>query len=165
MSKTKKIIIWVVGVAVVGYAVLYGVGYGLMKYDQYKMSKIPENFAKFEEEQRQLAMADTYGGKTPEETLDMFIKAVQAGDYDLASKHFVIPRQGEWKERLEKYNKDDLSWFLEKMLMVATLDSKTDTRASMSSKVKDSNAQYSDIGFWKYPNDIWKINDLTPTSF
>ena len=38
---------------------------------------------------------DTYGGKTPEETLQLFIDALKAGDIELASKYFVV----EEKER------------------------------------------------------------------
>jgi len=36
---------------------------------------------------------DTYGGATPEETLDMFIAALGAKDVALASKYFVIEKQ------------------------------------------------------------------------
>ena len=32
---------------------------------------------------------DTYGGATPEETLQLFIDALKAGDIDLASKYFL----------------------------------------------------------------------------
>src|SRR3989338_4901299 len=34
--------------------------------------------------------ADTYGGKTPQETLDMFVDALKKGDVELASKYFLI---------------------------------------------------------------------------
>ena len=33
---------------------------------------------------------DTYGGKTPEETLQMFISALKQGDLDLAAKYFTL---------------------------------------------------------------------------
>lgn len=33
---------------------------------------------------------DTYGGQTPEETLDMYIEALKAGDIELASKYYEI---------------------------------------------------------------------------
>jgi len=33
---------------------------------------------------------DTYGGKTPEETLQMFIEALKQGDVELASKYFAL---------------------------------------------------------------------------
>lgn len=41
---------------------------------------------------------DKYGGKTPEETFDMFITALEKGDVELASKYFVIKRQEGWKQ-------------------------------------------------------------------
>ncbi len=34
--------------------------------------------------------ADTYGGKTPKETLDLFVAALKKGDIDLASKYFLL---------------------------------------------------------------------------
>jgi len=34
--------------------------------------------------------ADTYGGKTPEETLQLFIGALKKGDINLASKYFTL---------------------------------------------------------------------------
>lgn len=34
--------------------------------------------------------ADTYGGKTPKETLDLFVAALEKGDIDLASKYFLL---------------------------------------------------------------------------
>ena len=49
---------------------------------------------------------DTYGGKTPEETLKMFIEALKKEDIELASKYFVRREDGsydpKWKEGLEK---------------------------------------------------------------
>jgi len=45
-----------------------------------------------------LRSADTYGGTTPQETWDMFVKALKAGDTDLASKYFVVWKQREMKE-------------------------------------------------------------------
>ena len=34
--------------------------------------------------------ADTYGGKTPQETLDLFVAALRTGDVELASKYFLL---------------------------------------------------------------------------
>ena len=49
--------------------------------------------------------ADTYGGKTPQETLDMFVDALKKGDVELASRYFVLNgplSRGEWKTEIEK---------------------------------------------------------------
>ncbi|MCX7589835.1 MAG: hypothetical protein N2Z85_02760, partial [Patescibacteria group bacterium] len=49
---------------------------------------------------------DTYGGKTPEETLKLFIDALKKEDFDLASKYFVLNYSGivdpKYKEALIK---------------------------------------------------------------
>ncbi|MFH0806507.1 MAG: hypothetical protein V1885_02170 [Candidatus Brennerbacteria bacterium] len=55
----------------------------------------------FEEAMR----ADTYGGKTPQETLDMFVDALKKGDVELASKYFVFdPKNSreEWKNGVQR---------------------------------------------------------------
>ena len=52
-----------------------------------------EALKKAEQEDYKRAMADTYGGKTPQETLQMYIDAVEKGDYELASKYFIGDNQ------------------------------------------------------------------------
>jgi len=56
---------------------------------------------------------DTYGGKTPKETLDLFIAALEKGDIDLASKYFAYETGGvdafnlsKWKEGLQKLSEE-----------------------------------------------------------
>ena len=46
---------------------------------------------------------DTYGGKTPEETYDMFLDALRKGDTTLASKYFVVDEQEKWLKTLDQY--------------------------------------------------------------
>ena len=106
-----------------------------------------------------LAMADTYGGKTPKETLDLFVAAVEKKDYALASKYFVIPKQEQWRLGLqkiaEKNNVNSLLSDLHKMQMRSLL-SETATMAA-----KDSRGIYSTfIEFTKYPNGIWKLENI-----
>ncbi len=50
---------------------------------------------------------DTYGGNTPEETLQFFIDALKNGDTDLAAKYFVVDKQEEWREKLEIGQKNE----------------------------------------------------------
>ena len=48
---------------------------------------------------------DTYGGKTPQETLDMFIEALKAGDVELASKYFMLDdnlSRKKWEDELRQ---------------------------------------------------------------
>ena len=48
---------------------------------------------------------DTYGGKTPEETLAMFIDALEKGDIELASKYFILDdnlSRQKWEDGLKQ---------------------------------------------------------------
>jgi hypothetical protein len=48
---------------------------------------------------------DTYGGETPEETLTMFIDALEKGDIELASKYFILDdnlSRKKWEDGLEQ---------------------------------------------------------------
>lgn len=51
---------------------------------------------------------DKYGGKTPEETYDMFLDALRKGDTTLASKYLVIEKQDDWKKTLGEYKDNNL---------------------------------------------------------
>lgn len=57
-----------------------------------KFFKYDVNKAYKEQEAKYIAAmtADTYGGKTPQETLDMFVAALRKGDVELASKYFLL---------------------------------------------------------------------------
>jgi len=43
---------------------------------------------------------DSYGGKTPEETYQLFLEALKNQDIDLASKYFILDKQEEYKKLL-----------------------------------------------------------------
>ena len=66
-------------------------------FDYYQYRQSPEYQAQkyFEDLKRQYEQ-DTYGGDTPEETLQLFIDALKKGDTELASKYFVVEKQEEW---------------------------------------------------------------------
>jgi hypothetical protein len=45
---------------------------------------------------------DTYGGATPEETLQLFVDALKKGDIELAAKYYIPEKQEEIFHNLEK---------------------------------------------------------------
>src|SRR3989338_3326619 len=69
----------------------------------YKSWQIQRAYDKVEEPY----YTDTYGGATPEETYDLFIDALKDGDIELASKYFVIEKQDDWRETLNKFKDND----------------------------------------------------------
>ena len=56
----------------------------------------------FQESLRKPYKEDAYGGKTPEETWTMFLDALKKGDVELASKYFVVEKQAQEKQDLQK---------------------------------------------------------------
>ena len=53
----------------------------------------PEEGIRYYELLQEAYKNDTYGGSTPEETLELFKKALEKGDIELAAKYFVIEKQ------------------------------------------------------------------------
>ncbi|HRU35769.1 MAG TPA: hypothetical protein P5237_00400 [Candidatus Paceibacterota bacterium] len=94
-KKKKLLIITLICVVII---VLFGVSgtFGVIKeriqrtIDTYKTQKAIEQFYQGLDEYYQKFAEDIYGGKTPQETLDMFIEALEKGDIDLAAKYFAM---------------------------------------------------------------------------
>lgn len=152
------------------FFVLIGLILGIEKYKFWRgtkeVEKLAENLKKIEELDYKLAMADTYGGKTPQETLEMFISAVEKGDYELASKYFVIAKQKEekndLKNLLESQDEKSIKFKSEFLEMLKQLqpeeNSSTDNTFRMKTKTKMG--PYFFVRFLKYPNGIWKIIEI-----
>ncbi len=81
-------------------------GYYRPAIKEYFLNKRAENFLERVEKQKQfyadLEKKDTSGGKTPEETLDLFVSALKRGDADLASKYYDVRVQKDALESLKK---------------------------------------------------------------
>lgn len=100
------------------------------------MERTAEMWRKAEQELHQMQLADTYGGKTPQETLRMYIEAVEKGDYELASKYFVIENQ---KSELGSFNNSseaDLQKFLEILGRLVLVDKEQRLRESYKISVQ-----------------------------
>ncbi len=89
----------------------------LLQY--YNWRKSPEYQAqKYIDEMTRKYQEDTYGGSTPEETLQLFIDALKKGDIELAAKYFVVEKQEEMKNNFkigqEKGSLKDFLVYLDK---------------------------------------------------
>jgi hypothetical protein len=86
-----------------------------------KAEKNTEDFIEIYEGWEKQLSEDTYGGKTPQETLDMFIKALRSGDLELASKFFSPeidednPEELTWQGHLEYLKGIEEKGFIERM--------------------------------------------------
>lgn len=156
----KTIIIIAVIIALPLMFVLWGT------FKQWQMRRGVEKFAQalkqLEQDDYRRAMADAYGGKTPQETLQMYIDAVEKGDFELASKYIITSKQQEEFEGLLNI-KDDKK-FLDKYLgdlkkSKPDGDIKEDV-FRMKAVVDKEEGPYYFIRFIKYPNGIWKISEI-----
>lgn len=100
-------------------------------------------------------MADTYGGETPYETLNLYIEAVKKGDYALASKYFIFKYQERELHSYDGTSKVDIDKYL------GLLEGASKTTGGYST---DKNGFTIDkpilVNFVKYPNGIWKIIEI-----
>ena len=103
---------------------------------------------------------DTYGGKTPEETLSLFIDALKKGDTDLASKYFVPEKQEEWKENLEKVKERNQLNSMINDLTNAERGKDLSSETSRFVVANSSNEVITVFNISKIPNGVWKILDL-----
>ncbi len=118
--------------------------------------------------------ADIYGGKTPEETLKMFIDALKKGDVELASKYFAIEEntkdpnyltRKKWEDALrQSMEADQLSRVID-IVSRAISDKETTTMANVAwfivykkDNPKDLEADIN-LHFNTY-SQVWKIESM-----
>ncbi len=70
--------------------------------------RVSREFEKFNKAIVKMFQEDTYGGKTPEETYNMFVEALKNEDVDLAVKYFVLDpdRRARYREQFDNLKKE-----------------------------------------------------------
>lgn len=134
------------------------IGWGT--YKQWQMRRGVEKFAQMlkqlEQEDYQRAMADTYGGKTPQETLQMYIDAVEKGDFELASKYFIGEKQEKELVRLqEAKQKNNIDFLLNYLIQTKESQGYFSTNRDIYTIEKPIF-----IEFRLYPSGIWKLMEI-----
>lgn len=117
------------------------------------------------ENYEQAMREDTYGGKTPEETLKMFVEALKKEDVELASKYFLLDDNGsreKWEKRLAELKEKNL---------LLTMAGDIETKAKAGDPAYESDAKFKlynpdgtvgvliDMQLNKY-SGVWKIESL-----
>ena len=170
-SKSKKIkfIVWFV-------ILVFGVYVLIWVYENYFSEKAKETKQQQKNYEKYLAWKssyekamseDTYGGKTPEETLNLFVEALKKEDLELASKYFVLNSNGErdpkWLEALQKTKEAGKLKEVIELLSKAKPDYENiSNKEDFKFKSYDNNGKlkaYVDLEFNKY-SGIWKIESL-----
>lgn len=160
LSQPPRRRFWRFALGLIGLVVLAVGGY--MAYQLYQLDQgrkavdaLAKRMNREAEEFTRREMADTYGGKTPQETLEMYIAAVEKGDYELASKYFVI---GEKEKELKSFSGVSPEKLLEYVSLLREAlksDGKYDTQHKYFSVEKPVS-----VRFILYPNGIWKLEGI-----
>lgn len=103
---------------------------------------------------------DTYGGITPEETLELFIKALEAGDIELASKYFVVGGKEEWEGNLNKIKDSDLLDDMISDLKREKYKNGISENQITFSIANDNKEVALTILMGRVPGGVWKIVDM-----
>jgi hypothetical protein len=133
--------------------------FGLSKYQRYlgasEVEKVADALERLKQQDYEDAMADTVGGKTPQETLSLYIQALEKRDFVLAGKYFIGTKQQEetdsWKGIPENRIKDVI--VILKSSLKSELDCSTDRKQCV---IHDPVL----VDFKLYPNGIWKIIEI-----
>jgi hypothetical protein len=144
----------VIGLVAVSAAVFYGVNW-------YQERNSPEYAVNLEYQKLLEAYKnDSYGGATPEETLQLFIDALKAGDTELAAKYFIIEEQEGWKEKLKNLQEKKLLVSMIFDLERKNYKSELDDGRIFFEIANDNNEVALTIDIGRGPNGKWKIIDL-----
>lgn len=111
------------------------------------------------EAEKQTKMADTYGGKTPAETLQLYIDALKKNDFELASKYFVQKNRNMQKEKLASFSKEKSPIYIANLsLLHESILAGSGTNTENNLEFITDKPFFSD--FELYPNGIWKIIEI-----
>lgn len=109
---------------------------------------------------------DTYGGKIPEETLSMFIEALEKGDIELASRYFVLGADGNLQkdliEGLKKAKEENRIAFIIDIAKKSKLDPVHSDEETAWFTVNNEKgiSEYSIILKLNRQSGVWKIESL-----
>lgn len=115
-KKISKILIFF-GISLFIFYLGVVIGYNLSLYGEVR--KIEKEKERIEAAIREHYLKDIYGGKTPQETLNMFIEALRKEDLELALKYVDENERKEAGEKLEELKeKGYLDQFIENLTKV-----------------------------------------------
>lgn len=161
LSRPRRSRFWITFVAIVllGAISLIAVDYYTWKTRQNSLRQIVENEQAMKQQAYEEAMADTYGGETPYETLSLYIAAVKKGDYELASKYFISRNRDAELKSLNLASKENMTTYI--MELSRVLQNIENHEGSYDNQ-KSSFAIRTPIlvDFTLYPNKTWKIVEI-----
>ncbi len=158
----KKKIWLLVGLVILLLAIVWGVVWGPQTFSFYWYEYLNrKHLAEFEALEEAYRM-DTNGGETPEETLDLFVAALETGDAGLAASYFVPEKRGEMEKTVKNWIRNNRVEFIVSLLNKIVFDQKEikDGRYLVEAVNDDKEVELS-VTFFKNPNSQkWLIESL-----
>lgn len=133
-----------------------------------QIEKQSQALLQWEKDLKEVQKNDVYGGKTPKETLQMFISALKEGDIELASKYFILNTnenseyyltRREWEEGLRKIKEDGKLEEIISKLEKVNLTFKDENGALFKLYNNKEIDVLVDMKFNQY-SQVWKIESL-----
>ncbi len=154
-----------VGILVLGAGLLFVWGNYLSPEAQsaHTMQKNYETYQAWEQQHNQDLALDTYGGSTPEETLQLFVDALDDEDIELASKYFALDQREQWAEglkniQLEKRIDEIIKTI--KSAQASERDTGSGNQREFIVKNKNGEIDYAIILTLNNQSNIWKIESM-----
>jgi len=157
-SNRRKLRIIFIAVVLFGLGAL--VGNGLYRYYSAvnSLNQYEKDYNARIEAERLAKMADTYGGKTPAETLSLYIEAVKKGDYELASKYFVEKDRQVDLDNFSRSTKESLQVYISNLeFALANANDDNGYNSDKTAYIIDKPIL---LDFVFYPNGIWKLTEI-----
>lgn len=105
MKNLKRALVWTAAVVVIILGLMIWAGNNTDEIEQWLRNKQAERYEqalqKYIDKEKVRYAADKDGGKTPEETIDLFIAALKEGNIEQASRYYVLEKQKEELSHLE----------------------------------------------------------------
>jgi hypothetical protein len=169
-SETKY---WKFVIGFLGIIVIVGGGYFVWERyfsPQAKLNReTQKNYEKYLEWQKNYEKAmqeDAYGGKTPEETLKMFIEALKKEDVEMASRYFMLREDeninNEIINNLNNFKNNQKLSDIISIVSIAKFDEKSSSEDTKWFTVKNDKGlvEYSIILKLNKYSGVWKIESL-----
>ena len=159
--ESKKSTFWkfalgFLGLIILAIALFFAWNIYSFKKGEKAVNDLAEGLERAGEELYKLQLADTVGGKTPQETLSLYIEAVEAGDYELASKYFVIEKQEEQLENIRRLTSESKTQYLE--LLTDALNKNGEYETQDQKYYSFDEPILIRVGL--YPSNVWKILEI-----
>ena len=172
-KRKKTVFIVILAILVILFGLfLYVGGYKMLKglYDDWNTSRKAheaiQQYNEFLDQYYKTLAEDTYGGKAPQETLDMFIDALERDDIDLASKYFALDdnlSRKKWEDALkEEEGRGRINQIIDvvKKMQPSTSNLNLDTEFEFIILDKDGLVEHSLFMRLNEYSKVWKIERL-----